>query len=124
MINENMTNSLYENLNAMMKSGQIWAEGLSEISKTFAKMAQAHLDANLAMMKALTNSKSAQETLNIQNDFIKKATDSTISDSKNLSDATQKLTHDSMIPIKQDGRGDGKVDDKSDVMSSARQKAM
>jgi phasin family protein len=120
MTTENMTNSLYENLNAMMKSGQIWAEGLSEISKTFAKMAQAHLDANLAMMKALTNSKSPQETLSIQNDYIKKATDSTISDSKSLSDTTHKLAHDSMIAIKQDGRGDGK----SDGMSSARQKAM
>ncbi len=107
MANENMMNLLYENMNAIMKSSQAWSESFTELSKTFASMAQAHMEANLSVMKALTNSKSMQEVLNIQTDYAKKTADSAISDSKKIVDSTDKMAHENIASMKADGKADG-----------------
>ncbi len=103
MENQNMMSAMSDNINAMMKSGQIWAQGFAEISKTLAHMAQANMEANLAVMKAMTHAKSSEEAMNIQTDHIKASSDKTASDTKSLTDTTSKLAHESMIAAKSNG---------------------
>lgn len=100
MENQNMMSAMSENLNAMIRSGQIWAHGFADISKSFAHMAQANMEANLAVMKAITNAKSTGEALNIQTDHMKASFDKTAADANALADSGTKLARDSIIPVK------------------------
>jgi phasin family protein len=107
MSNENIMISMSENLNSLIRTGQIWAQGFSELSKTFAHMAQAHLEANLAVVKAMTNAKTTQDALDIQKDYVKKSVDSVSADTKILADTTSKFANESMIAANKQSDGAG-----------------
>ena len=105
MDTQNAMNAVTENLKTMIKFGQIWAEGFSDISKNFAHMAQGHMEANLAVMKAMTNAnmtnaKSSEDALDIQTDHVKASLDKSACDAKSLTESTSKLARETMMSIK------------------------
>ncbi len=54
------------NLEAMVKSGQIWAAGVQDICKQIAANAQASFDETLSTFKALTSVKSLKDAFDLQ----------------------------------------------------------
>ena len=54
------------NVEAMVKSGQIWAAGVQDISKQIAATAQASFDETMSTFKALSSVKSLKDAFDLQ----------------------------------------------------------
>jgi phasin family protein len=87
------------NVEAMVKSGQIWAAGMQDISKQVAATAQASFDESLSTFKALTSVKSLKDAFDLQSSFARAALEKTLAESGKLTDASVKLTEQALAPI-------------------------
>lgn len=87
------------NVEAMVKSGQIWAAGVQDIGKTFAATAQAQLDATVATMKAMTGVKSLKEAMDLQTTLARNSVEKVVAETGKLTDASLKLAEQTMAPL-------------------------
>ena len=87
------------NFEAFMKSGQIWAAGMQDLSKQFASTAQASVEETMSTFKALTTVKSFKDAVDLQSNLARSALEKTISESGRLTDASLKLTEQAMAPL-------------------------
>jgi phasin family protein len=87
------------NIEAFVKSSQIWATGVQELSKQFAAAAQASLDESIAAFKALTSVKSLKDAFELQSSFARAAIEKSMAESGKLTDASFKLTEQALAPI-------------------------
>ena len=87
------------NVEAIVKSGQIWATGVQDLSKTFAAAAKASMDESMAAFKALTGMKSLKDAFELQSSFARSAMEKSLAQSGKLTDASMKLTEQAMAPI-------------------------
>ncbi len=87
------------NVEAMVKSGQIWAAGVQDISKQMAATAQASFDETMATFKALTSVKSLKDAIDLQASLARATLEKTLSESGKLTDASFKLTEQALAPI-------------------------
>jgi phasin family protein len=87
------------NVEAVMKSSQIWAAGLQDLGKHFAATAQAQLDETMATVKVLSSVKSLKEAMEIQSTLAKTAMDKMMAETGKLTDASMKLAEQAMAPI-------------------------
>jgi phasin family protein len=87
------------NVEAIVKSGQIWASGVQDLSKHFAAAAKASMDEGMAAFKALTAVKSLKDAIELQTSFARSALEKTMAESGKLTDASIKLTEQTLAPI-------------------------
>ena len=87
------------NVEAFMKSGQIWAAGVQDISKQVAASAQASLDETMSTLKAMASVKSLKDAMDLQASLARAALEKTFAESGKLTDASFKLTEQAMAPI-------------------------
>ena len=87
------------NMEAFVKSSQIWATGVQDISKQFAAAAQASLDESISAFKALTSVKSLKDALELQSSFARTTLEKSLAESGKLTDASFKLTEQALAPI-------------------------
>jgi phasin family protein len=87
------------NIEAIVKSGQIWATGVQDLSKHLAAAAQASFDESLAAFKALTSVKSLKDAFELQSSFARSALEKSLAESGKLTDASFKLTEQALAPI-------------------------
>jgi phasin family protein len=87
------------NVEAFVKSGQIWATGVQELTKQFASTAKASFDESVASFKALTSVKSVKEAVELQTSFAKTVFEKAVAESNKLTDASIKLTEQTLAPI-------------------------
>jgi phasin family protein len=87
------------NIEAFVKSGQIWAAGVQDLTKQVAATAQASLDETMATFKALTSVKSLKDAMDLQASFARSALEKTMTESGKLTDASFKLTEQALAPI-------------------------
>ena len=87
------------NIEALVKSSQIWATGVQDLSKTFAAAAKASLDESMAAFKALTSAKSLKDAFELQSSFARSALEKSLAESGKLTDASMKLTEQALAPI-------------------------
>ncbi len=87
------------NLEAIMKSGQIWATGLQDLSKSMAATAQASLDETVAAFKALSGVKSVKEAVDLQATLARTSLEKAVSGSSQMADASFKLAEQAMAPL-------------------------
>jgi phasin family protein len=87
------------NVEAIVKSGQIWATGMQDLSKHFAAAAKASMDEGMAAFKALTTVKSLKDAIDLQTSFARSALEKTMAESGKLTDASIKLTEQTLAPI-------------------------
>ncbi|HET6184599.1 MAG TPA: phasin family protein [Acetobacteraceae bacterium] len=87
------------NLEALVKSGQIWFTGLQDISKQFAATAQAQLEETMSAFKAITGAKSVKDAFDLQAGFARAAIEKTIAESGKFTESSVKLTEQAMAPI-------------------------
>jgi phasin family protein len=87
------------NLEAMMKSSQIWATGVQDLSKSFAAVAKASLDESMSAFKAMTSAKSLKDAFELQSSFARAALGKSLAESGKLTDASFKLTEQALAPI-------------------------
>src|SRR5579883_3237553 len=87
------------NVEAMMKSGQIWAAGVQDIGKQIAANAQASLDETLSTFKALSSAKSFKDAFDLQAGLARSTLEKTVAESGKLTDASVKLTEQALAPL-------------------------
>jgi phasin family protein len=87
------------NLEACIKSGQIWASGMQDISKQVAATAQASFEETLSTFRALTSVKSLKDAMDLHSSYARAALEKTVAESGKLTDASMKLAEQTMAPI-------------------------
>jgi phasin family protein len=87
------------NVEAIVKSSQIWATGVQDLSRNFAAAAQASLDESMSAFKALTSVKSLKDAFELQSSFARAALEKSLAQSGKLTDASLKLTEQALAPI-------------------------
>jgi phasin family protein len=87
------------NVEALVKSSQIWVTGLQDLSKQMAATAQASLDESMATFKAISGVKSLKDAMDLQATFARAALEKTLAESGRLTDASFKLTEQALAPI-------------------------
>ena len=87
------------NIEAFVKSGQIWSAGVQELTKQFATTAKASFDESVSTFKAMSTVKSVKEAIEMQSTFAKTSMEKAIVESNKLTDASIKLTEQALAPI-------------------------
>jgi phasin family protein len=87
------------NLEAFVKSGQIWSAGVQELTKQFATTAKASFEESVSTFKAMSTAKSVKEAMEMQSTFAKAALEKAMAESNKLTDASIKLTEQTLAPI-------------------------
>ena len=87
------------NVEAMVKSTQIWATGMQDLSKHMAAAAQASMDETMSAFKALTGMKSLKDAFELQSAFARSTLEKSLAESGKLTDASFKLTEQALAPI-------------------------
>jgi len=87
------------NFEAVMRSGQIWAAGMQDIGKQIAANAQASFDETLSTFKALSSAKSLKDAFDLQATLARSTLEKTVAESGKLTDASVKLTEQTLAPL-------------------------
>lgn len=87
------------NLEAVLKSGQIWTAGVQDLSKQLAASAQASFDETMSTFKAMTTVKSLKDALDLQAALARTTLEKTLAETGKLTDASFKLTEQAIAPI-------------------------
>lgn len=87
------------NVEAIVKSGQIWVTGVQDLSKHVAAAAQASVEESLSTFKALTSVKSLKEAFDLQANFARTTFEKTVAEGGKLTDASFKLTEQTLAPL-------------------------
>ncbi|MGD0104620.1 MAG: phasin family protein [Rhodopila sp.] len=87
------------NMEAVMKASQIWASGVQDLSKHLAAVTKASLDESMSAFKALTSVKSLKDAFELQSSFARSALEKSLAESGKLTDASFKLTEQTLAPI-------------------------
>lgn len=87
------------NLEAVMKSGQIWTSGMQDLSRQVAASAQASLEETMSTFKALSGVKSLKDAMDLQASLARSTVEKTFAESGRLTDASFKLAEQALAPI-------------------------
>ena len=87
------------NLEAMVRSGQIWASGMQDLGKQMAATAQASFEETMSTFKALTSAKSLKDAFDLQATLARTTLEKTLAESGKLTDASMKLTEQTLAPL-------------------------
>jgi phasin family protein len=87
------------NVEAFVKSGQIWAAGVQELTKLMATCAKESFDESVSTFKAISTAKSVKEAMDLQSSFARAAFEKAMAESNKLTDASIKLTEQTLAPI-------------------------
>lgn len=87
------------NLEAMVRSGQIWATGMQDLSKHIAGATQATVEEGMSTFRALTAVRSLKDAFELQAAYARSTMEKTIAESGKLTDASFKLTEQALAPL-------------------------
>lgn len=87
------------NVEALVKSGQIWAAGVQDLQKAMAATAQSQLEAAMGTFKALSGVKSLKEAMDLQTTLARSSLESAMTETSKITDASMKLAEQAMAPI-------------------------
>jgi phasin family protein len=87
------------NLDAFVKSSQIWAAGVQGISRQATVTAQAGFDEALAAYRALAAAKTPKDVLDIQAKLVRTSMEQAIAETGKVSDASLRLAEQAIAPL-------------------------
>jgi len=87
------------NIEAIMKSNQIWMAGLQDMSKAFAATAQAQMEETVSTMKTFAGLRSIKDAMDLQTSFARTSFEKALSESGKLTEHSMKLAEQAMAPI-------------------------
>jgi len=87
------------NYDAFVKSSQIWAAGIQDLTKQIAANAQAQFDETVAAMKSFGSVKSLKEVFDMQTSLARSSMEKAMTESGRLTDASIKLAEQAMAPL-------------------------
>lgn len=87
------------NMEALIKSGQIWSSGMQDLSRQMAATAQASFEETVSTFKALGGVKSLKDAIDLQATLARSTMEKTFSESGKLTDASFKLAEQALAPL-------------------------
>ncbi len=96
---EQVTQFSQGNIEAVMKSGQILATGLTDMSKLMAANAKTTMDETMSIFKAMTSIKSLKEAFELQSSFARTSMEKAMSESGRMTEQSMKLAEQAFAPI-------------------------
>jgi phasin family protein len=87
------------NLEAFVKSSQIFASGLSDLTKHVATTSQANLEEAMNNFRALTSAKSLKEAFDLQAGFARASVEKALSEGGKITETSLKLVEQASAPI-------------------------
>lgn len=87
------------NMEAVMKSGQIWSSGMQDLSRQMAATAQASFEETVSTFKALSGVKSLKDAMDLQANLARATMEKTFSETGRLTDASFKLAEQALAPL-------------------------
>ena len=87
------------NLEAVMKSGQIWSAGMQDLSRQMAATAQASFEETVSTFKALSGVKSLKDAIDLQASLARSTMEKSFSEFGKLTDASFKLAEQTLAPL-------------------------
>ena len=87
------------NVEAFVKSSQIWSAGVQDLSKQVAAMAQANFDETMNVFKAFSGLKTPKDAFDMQANYARAAFEKSMAESSKITDASLKLTEQALAPI-------------------------
>lgn len=87
------------NVEALVKSSQIVATGLQDITKQLAANAQAAVDESLSTFRALSSVRSVKEAFDLQATFARTTFEKAVAQTGQLTETSFKLAEQAMQPI-------------------------
>ena len=98
-MSQEAANASRESVEAMIKSGTIWAKGVEEIMKTAASLTQTAAEKQAQLAKDLMTCKSLNEFAEKQNKVAQASFDDLMANSTKLSEMSVKLLNDASAPL-------------------------
>jgi phasin family protein len=96
---EKITSFGQGNVEAIVKSSQVWAAGCQAISKTMAATAQANLDQTMSTWKAMLSIKSLKEAMDLRTSLTHASIETVFAETSKLTNASMKLAEETIAPI-------------------------
>ena len=87
------------NVEAFVKTSQIVASGLQDLTKQFAANAQATMDETLSTMRAMTTVRSLKEAMELQATLARSTFEKAVSQTGQFTETSFKLAEQAMEPI-------------------------
>ena len=87
------------NVEAVVKSSQIWTAGLQDFGKSFAGLAQAQMDQTVATFKAMAGVKSLKDAMELQTTLARSSVEAAVAETGKMTDASMKLAEQAIAPI-------------------------
>lgn len=96
---EDVQQSSKDNVEAVVKSSQIFAKAAEELNKAISTFAQSSLELNVQAGQALLGAKSLQDLVEVQQELARSSFDHFIAGSSKISDMAVKVTNEAFEPI-------------------------
>jgi phasin family protein len=87
------------NVEAMVKSSQIFASGWQDLTKQMAATAQASMDETMSTFRALTTVKSIKEAMELHTSLAKSTIEKAVAQTGHVTETSFKLAEQAMEPI-------------------------
>ncbi len=87
------------NVEAFVKSGQIVATGLQDMSKMFAASMQATMDETMSTFRAMSSVRSFKEAMDLQTTLARSTMEKTIAQTGQVAETSFKLAEQAIAPI-------------------------
>jgi phasin family protein len=87
------------NIEAFVKSSQIVATGLQDLTRLFAASAQASIDETVSTFRALSSVKTVKEAFDLQASLARSAMEKAVAQTGHVAETSLKLAEQAMAPI-------------------------
>jgi len=87
------------NMEAFVKSGQIFATGLQDMTKLFAASAQATMDETVSTFRAMSSVRSIKEAVDLQTTLVRSTLEKAMTQGGQVAETSFKLAEQAMAPI-------------------------
>lgn len=87
------------NIEAFMKSGQIFATGLQEMGKQLTASAQATMDETISTFRALSSVRSIKEAMDLQASLARSTMEKAVAQTGAVTESSFKLAEQAMAPL-------------------------
>ena len=87
------------NIEAMLKSGQIWASGLQDLSRQITTTAQSTFQDNVSVLRSLAAIRTLQDAVALQTSTARTAMEKAMAESTRLTETSMKLAEQASAPL-------------------------
>ena len=98
-VTDELTSFSQGNIEAIMKSSQVWTSGCHAISKSMVETAQGHLGRTASAWQALMGVKSLKEAMELPTSLTHTSFEAALAETGKITDASLRLVQQAMAPI-------------------------